>query len=174
MFSADGPDPGSQLLVDQFDNAISGEVADFGAGWGYLGTELLKRCNNIKVLDSYEAHWPSLLAAEENIKRADTGTVSNFHWFDLTTEVVTRSYDWIVMNPPFHVSRASDHEIGSSFIRAAAKALKRGGRLLIVANRELPYEKVLETNFSEFVSLEENKRFKIFRAAHPKAKKGNT
>ncbi|MGI9400106.1 MAG: class I SAM-dependent methyltransferase, partial [Rhizobiaceae bacterium] len=107
MFSADGPDPGSQLLADQFDNAISGDVADFGAGWGYLGTELLKRCDNIKALDSYEAHWPSLVAAEENMKQPGTGTVTGFHWIDLTTEVVNRSYDWIVMNPPFHVSRAS-------------------------------------------------------------------
>ena len=52
------------------------------------------------------------------------------------------------MNPPFHRGRAAEPEIGAGMIRAAAKALKPGGRLFMVANRQLPYETVLAAVFS--------------------------
>lgn len=174
MFSADGPDDGSQLLAGYFDEHIGGHVADFGAGWGYLGTRLLECGAKVSVLDSYEAHWPSLIAAEANIDREGDGPETNFYWLDLTTEPITCTYDWIIMNPPFHVARASDPEIGAAFIRAAQDALKPRGNLLMVANRELPYEKVLAESFADFKILEENNKFKVFHAMRPRHKKGNT
>lgn len=174
MFSADGPDEGSQLLAGHFDEQISGQVADFGAGWGYLGARLLECSDKISTLDSYEAHWPSLVATETNIKGDSEVPSNNFYWLDLTKETISNSYDWIIMNPPFHIARASDPEIGAAFIRAAQNALKPSGNLLMVANRELPYEKVLDTAFADVRILEENDKFKIFRAMRPQRIKGNT
>ena len=36
MFSPDKADPGSTLLAAHFDDRLAGEVADLGAGWGWL------------------------------------------------------------------------------------------------------------------------------------------
>ncbi len=174
MFSADGPDAGSELLTGFLTDKISGEVADFGAGWGYLGAKLLEISGKVTTLDSYEAHWPSLKAVETNIKRIGSDADVNFFWLDLTAEPVGKRYDWIIMNPPFHVSRASESQIGAAFIRTAQNALKPSGSLLMVANRELPYEKVISVLFSDVQTLEENEKYKVFHASRPFKKKGNT
>ena len=44
------------------------------------------------------------------------------------------------MNPPFHTRPRADPALGQAMIRKAAAALRRGGRLFMVANRQLPYE----------------------------------
>ena len=68
------------------------------------------------------------------------------------------------MNPPFHRSRAAEPEIGAGMIRAAAKALKPGGRLFMVANRQLPYEPVLSAAFASHAELARDGMFKVFVA----------
>jgi len=164
MFSADGPDAGSQMLAAHFDGRIAGSVADFGAGWGWLGVQLLEKCPAVVSLDSIEADWLSLEAARENLagKREDVALA--FHWLDLTGEKPGRRYDWIVMNPPFHNGRAAEPALGIAFIEAASAALAPGGRLLMVANRQLPYEEALRAGFSRFESLEEAGGFKVIEA----------
>lgn len=68
------------------------------------------------------------------------------------------------MNPPFHTGRAAEPAIGQGMIRAAAAALKPGGRLFLVANRQLPYERMLSAAFKSVVELASDKTFKILSA----------
>jgi len=164
MFSAGRPDAGSVILADHFSNEITGIVADFGAGWGYLGDELLKRSSKITALDCYEADWQSLELAKQRLAGKSRSVAISFFWLDLVREKTTHSYDWIVMNPPFHAGRAQQPEIGIAFITAAATALKPGGQLLMVANRKLPYEAALKKLFSRFEPLEARDGFKVFSA----------
>ncbi|MFZ1815476.1 MAG: class I SAM-dependent methyltransferase [Rhizobiaceae bacterium] len=163
-FSADGPDPASVMLADHFFGKLEGAVADFGAGWGYLGVQALQRCSAIVSLESFEADWRSLAAARINLARAGSQAKLAFHWQDLTTEAVARRFDRIIMNPPFHFARAADPAIGIAFIQAASAALKPGGRLLVVANRNLPYEQTLTAGFRRMEKIEEGGGFKIFEA----------
>lgn len=164
MFSADGPDPASAMLSRHFSEHIAGRVADFGAGWGYLGMEMLKRCPDMTALESFEADWLSLEACKRNLDGSNHDAELAFKWIDLTREKVERRFDWVVMNPPFHAGRAAQPSIGQAFIRAASNALKPGGRLLMVANRNLPYERSLESAFAKVVKLEEADGFKVFEA----------
>lgn len=162
MFSFDKVDAGSKLLVENLPNDLRGNVADFCAGWGYMAAEVAARSPGISELDLYEADFASLKAAKRNVG----GTTANprFFWLDLLSEAVERRYDAIVMNPPFHRSRATEPEIGAGMIRAAAKALKPGGRLFMVANRQLPYEPVLAAAFSSHAETARDGMFKIFAA----------
>ena len=48
------------------------------------------------------------------------------------------------MNPPFHSGQNTDISLGRAFLRAAADSLRTGGRLFMVANRQLPYEAELD------------------------------
>ena len=161
MFSNDGPDTGSKLLAEHFTKRIFGRVADFGAGWGYLSSELLKQSEKISSIDLYEADWHSLEAAKSNVK----GTADlRFHWCDLTKEYKKHVLDWVVMNPPFHNGRAAEPGLGQKFIQIAASTLPSGGQLLMVANRNLPYEQTLEKTFRSFEILEVRDGFKIIQA----------
>ncbi|WP_292248410.1 methyltransferase, partial [Mesorhizobium sp.] len=87
-----------------------------------------------------------------------------FFWTDLLGEPVERRYDAILMNPPFHRGRAAEPEIGAGMIRAAAKTLKPGGRLFMVANRQLPYEAVLAAAFSSHAEIARDGMFKVLSA----------
>ncbi|MFZ2101338.1 MAG: class I SAM-dependent methyltransferase [Oricola sp.] len=146
MFSHARPDRGSVLLAAQFDARISGAVADFGCGWGYLAIHALQ-AGSPASLALFDAYYPSLKAAERNLAPVAGSVPVAGHWIDLTSEPVARQFDWIVMNPPFHSGRASEPDIGKAFIASASKALKPGGRLLMVANRKLPYEQALAQGF---------------------------
>lgn len=162
MFSADGPDRGSQVLADLFadyENRIVGHVADFGAGWGYLSARLLRQCRRVEQLDLFEADWASLEAARINV-----GDAGAFHWIDMTREAPRGPFNWIVMNPPFHAGRGADPDLGKAFISSAARSLPAGGRLLMVANTNLPYEKLLGSLFKSVERKVQSKGFKVLEA----------
>lgn len=162
MFSFDKIDAGSRLLVDNLPGDLRGNIADFCAGWGYVAAEVAARSPGISALDLYEAEFEALEAAKRNI--GNTAAEPNFFWIDLLSEPIERRYDAIVMNPPFHRSRATEPEIGAGMIRAAAKALKPGGRLFMVANRQLPYEPVLAAAFSSHAEIARDGMFKVLAA----------
>jgi 16S rRNA (guanine1207-N2)-methyltransferase len=160
MFSFDRVDAGSKLLVDNLPGDLRGNAADFCAGWGYVAAEMAARSSGLSGLDLYEADFDALEAAKGNLATVAQG----FFWTDLLAEPVERRYDVIAMNPPFHRSRAAEPEIGAGMIRAAAKALKPGGRLFMVANRQLPYEPVLSAAFASHAELARDGMFKVFVA----------
>lgn len=162
-FSADHVDPGSRLLAQSFPDDLAGDVADFAAGWGYLAASAIHRAPDIARLDLYEAHRPSLLASERNLSMVD-GMRCRFFWHDLLHEPVAARYDTVLMNPPFHQGRAAEPSLGAEMISVAAAALKRDGRLLMVANRPLPYEKVLGKVFRRHEEICRDARFKVLAA----------
>lgn len=161
MFSHDRVDPASKLLAKNLPDDITGVVADFCAGWGYLAAELAQRAPALTALDLYEADYESLEAAKSNLENVAPGVGKKFLWRDLLKEPVERRYDFIVMNPPFHQGRAAEPTIGQGMVRAAAAALKPGGRLVMVANRGLPYETALSASFKHSGETCRDQRFKV-------------
>ncbi len=164
MFSHDRIDAGSRLLADSFPADLAGAVADFCAGWGYLSAELEQRAPGIRKLDLYEADFESLEAARANLVSTGNAVKKRFFWHDLLGEPVSERYDAIVMNPPFHKARGADPLIGQGMIKAAAAALRRGGRLLMVANQQLPYEAVMDSLFGGHQRIIVNNGFKVLAA----------
>jgi len=160
LFSWDRIDDGSTFLVAHLPSDLAGAVADFGCGWGYLSREVLTRCPGVTRLDLIDAEHRALEAARRNI----TDTRASFHWLDLFAAPAPALYDAIVCNPPFHAGRAAEPALGQGFIEAAAKALKVGGRLFVVANRGLPYEPLLRTRFATVEMLADNNKFRVWRA----------
>ncbi len=160
IFSWDRIDDGSALLAAHLPDDLAGHVADFGCGWGYLARAAVGRCRGITKIDLIDAEHRAIEAARANIADAR----SSFHWLDLTQEPAPATYDAILCNPPFHAGRAAEPGLGQNFIAAAALALRPGGVLYMVANRGLPYEPVLEANFTSFETLADNNKFRVSRA----------
>lgn len=157
MFSARDIDKGSALLAEQFPGKLHGRVADFGAGWGYLAAKALEA--GVEHIELYEADHAALDAAKINAPGA-----AGFNWCDITREAPKGPFDTIIMNPPFHTTRAAEPALGAAFIEAASKALPQGGRLLMVANSRLPYEAVLTKHFRRFSALVHRDGFKVLEA----------
>ena len=160
IFAWDRIDDGSALLANHLPDDLSGHVADFGCGWGYLSREALLLADGIQHIDLIDAEHLAIDAARTNI----TDERASFHWLDLTTEAPPHTYDAIVCNPPFHTGRASTPELGQQVIDAASRALRPGGRFYMVANRGLPYERMLKANFASFETLADNNKFRVTRA----------
>lgn len=161
IFSSDHIDPGSQLLADHLPAHLHGVVADLGAGWGFLSHAVLERCPKIERLDLFEADARALDCARKNLSSYSQEVC--FHWHDVTTGLPNK-YDTIVMNPPFHTGQETDIDLGRTFLKVAFASLKRGGKLLLVANRQLPYEAVLETSGLAWRKMAEDKIYKLLFA----------
>lgn len=167
VFSADKADEGSRLLEAVLPEKLGKEVADLGAGWGYLSRAILTR-QTVESLHLVEASHAALGCAKKNIPDAR----AQFHWADATRWQPRASLDTVVMNPPFHTGRKGVPELGQAFIATAAAALKGVGHLYMVANRHLPYEESLRARFGFVEELEGgNSRFKILHAAKPSRKR---
>ena len=163
MFSPGGPDAGSELLAALVPQ-LKGEVADLGAGWGYLTASVLEEQEGIDRLDLIEAEWSALEAARRNV----TDPRARLIWDDATTHTPNRRYDAILSNPPFHTDRAADPGLGQAFIAAAARMLKPSGQFFMVANRHLPYEATLKAHFGTGKMLAEIGGYKLYQAGKPK------
>ncbi|QDL91241.1 class I SAM-dependent methyltransferase [Paroceanicella profunda] len=170
MFSHDHADPGSALLVEALagvKKGLKGRVADLGSGYGWLSAAVLAAHPDIRSLALYEADHAALEAARVNV--ADPR--ASFHWAD-ATGLGKRDgpFDVVITNPPFHTGRAAEPALGQAFIAAAARVLTPGGRLYLVANRQLPYEAALEQAFIERDTLATTGGFKVLTAFRPKKK----
>jgi 16S rRNA (guanine1207-N2)-methyltransferase len=164
IFSADGVDPGSELLAEWLPKDLGRQVADLGAGWGYLSAHVLTR-ETVEAVHLVEADWMALECARRNV----TDPRAQFHWADATGWRPLQKMDSVVVNPPFHVGRQTDASLGAAFIVSAAAVLARSGHLWMVANRHLPYEGVLKASFGDVQVVGDDPRYKIFHARKPLA-----
>jgi 16S rRNA (guanine1207-N2)-methyltransferase len=165
VFSHERSDPGSRRLAAALKGRLAGRVADLGAGWGWLARAALEAAPAIESIDLYEAEALALDAARLNV----TDPRASFHWSDVTgLGNGIPPYDAVITNPPFHAGRAAEPDLGATFIVAAARILKPAGRLLMVANRQLPYEATVAASFRHWEKLAEDGIYKVIRAERPR------
>jgi 16S rRNA (guanine1207-N2)-methyltransferase len=157
VFSWDRPDPGSLLLIDKLP-PLKGDGADLGCGAGLLSLAVLKS-PAVTSLAMVDLDRRAVEAARRNV--ADPR--AQIRWADATLTELS-GLDFVVMNPPFHDGGAEDKGLGLAFISAAAKALRKGGTLWMVANRHLPYEAGLVARFAKVTVAAEAQGYKLFEA----------
>jgi 16S rRNA (guanine1207-N2)-methyltransferase len=159
VFSSDGIDPGSKILVDAAAQDLSGAGADLGGGWGYLSAKVLET-NSISELHFIEADFNALNLAKNNVNDQRV----KFYWCDALKWDAPKLLDFIIMNPPFHYLGKAMPSLGVDFIKVASRNLKKSGTLWMVANKHLPYEDAINDHFSSFAELSGSKKFKVIRA----------
>jgi 16S rRNA (guanine1207-N2)-methyltransferase len=172
LFAWDRIDTASALLAEHLPASLRGRVADLGAGYGYLSTEVVARCLAVTAIDLYEAEGRAIAPARTNLERAvrDSGrdVAIAVSWHDVTDGLPHR-YDAIVSNPPFHQGRADLPELGQAFIARAADALLPHGEFWMVANRHLPYESMLAARFGKVDTVAMRDGFKVIAAREVKS-----
>ena len=163
VFSWDRPDPGSALLIERLP-ALTGEGADLGCGVGRLALAALAS-PKVERLHLVDRDRRAIDAARRNVgdPRAE------LHWADAALDGglpgdFPGGLDFVVMNPPFHHEGAQTHALGQAFIARAAKALRKGGVLWMVANRRLPYEAALGSAFARVEVRADQGGYKVIEA----------
>lgn len=142
VFSSDGLDEGTALLVDQLAHEQpAAQVLDLGCGSGHLGLAALWRWPAAHAL-FLDADARAVAAVQANL----TGDFRQLNeraqavWWDVSEPLPHAGFDLVLLNPPCHAGTANDLATAKAMFRIAAAALVPGGRLLVVANRQLPYE----------------------------------
>ena len=157
IFSWNRLDPGTSLLLAHLPK-LAGRGADLGAGLGIIARAVLA-APAVTELTLVEIDRRAVEAAKANVADAR----AHFLWAD-AREAALSDLDFVVSNPPFHAEGIEDRGLGQAFITAAGRMLRRGGTLYLVANRHMPYEAVLRTNFKSVKTLADEAGYKIFEA----------
>ncbi len=145
VFSSDGLDEGTRVLQAYLvHHPTPKTVVDIGCGAGHLALAALRR-------------WPSatglLLDADRRAIRSAISNAASLglsprvkcQWWDVSEGVPVSSADLVLINPPCHAGVATDYGTARRMFQVAAKLMTLDGQVLVVANRQLPYEADLAT-----------------------------
>jgi 16S rRNA (guanine1207-N2)-methyltransferase len=90
-------------------------------------------------------------------------------WSDLTLDAVdVAGMDVVLTNPPFHVGRRVVGALSAGFVAAAEAALRPGGRLWLVANAALPFDRLLSSwRGLADVTPPDVRGYRVYSAARP-------
>ncbi|GGJ81324.1 class I SAM-dependent methyltransferase [Deinococcus aquiradiocola] len=160
VFSAAKLDKATALLLDVLGSEdLHGQrVLDLGCGSGIIGAWAASRGADVTLLD---ADLQSVRSAEATLE-ANSLAARVLH-SDVDAALQDDGYDLVLSNPPFHVGRGVVLDITAEFVQAAARRLRPGGRLVMVANEFLPYERLLR-DWQDVRSLAQQGGFKVLTA----------
>jgi 16S rRNA (guanine1207-N2)-methyltransferase len=140
VFSGDGLDQGTQAMQSYLAQLPAAKnIVDMGCGAGHLAFTALRL-------------WPqataSLLDADRRAVRSAILNASMLglaervqcQWWDTSESVAQESADLVLINPPCHAGVATDYAIARRMFQHAAAMMTPDGQVLVVANRQLPYE----------------------------------
>lgn len=162
VFSRDGLDNGSALLLSTLTPHTKGKVLDMGCGAGVLSVALAKHSPKVRLWLT-DVNAAALAASEATL--ASNGVEGEVFASNVFSDVSGR-FDMIISNPPFHDGLQTSLDAASSLIRGAAKHLNTGGELRIVANAFLPYPQILEETFGNHEILAQTGKFRVYRSVY--------
>ncbi|MFT6986749.1 MAG: 16S rRNA (guanine1207-N2)-methyltransferase [Psychromonas sp.] len=157
VFSYGQLDKGSQLLLENLPEKMSGSVLDFGCGAGVIACYILKKHPDLEIdlvdISAYALESAKLSLIKNKLK----GEVFPS---DVFSEV-NKKYNLLLSNPPFHSGKQTDYLAAETFINQAPNYLLDHGKLSIVANKFLNYEPLLSKVFPVLQITQENNKFKM-------------
>jgi len=159
VFSRDGLDVGSQLLLSTLTPHTKGKVLDVGCGAGVLSAVLASHSPKVR-LTLTDVSAPAVEASRATL--AANGLEGDVFASNVFSDVQGR-FDMIISNPPFHDGLQTSLEAAQTLIRGAVRHLNSGGELRIVANAFLPYPQVLDETFGFHEVIAQTGRFKVYR-----------
>ncbi|MFC4425812.1 class I SAM-dependent methyltransferase [Deinococcus navajonensis] len=137
VFSASRPDKATTLMLEHLSALeLRGQaVLDLGCGAGLIGAWAAARGAAVTLVDG---DLQSVRSSEATLRAS--GVEGEVLHSDVDAALGERTFDVVLTNPPFHVGRGVVLDVAREFIAAAARRLRPGGTLYLVANDPLPYE----------------------------------
>lgn len=155
VFSKRGLDFGTRTLLESIDiKSISGDVLDFGCGYGPIGIYIKSNTEaNVDMIDINERAL-NLARSNASINKVDV----NIFESDIYSNV-NKKYDYIITNPPIRVGKKILYEI----LIKAKNYLKEDGHLIFVINKDQGAKSTMK-DMEKYYSvnlIEKNKGFFI-------------
>ncbi|MBM7842522.1 methyltransferase [Herpetosiphon giganteus] len=161
VFAQGQLDPASAMLLDAVHVQPNQRVLDLGCGAGILGMFLQRReaTLDLTYIDS------TMVAIEATKRNLQTNQLAGrVLASDGTQAISDEQFDLVVSNPPFHVGRVQSPQLAENLLKQAAQVLAPNGQLVIVANRFLRYEPLLEAALGNVRELAGDQRYKVLLA----------
>ncbi len=160
VFAWDRLDDGSRALIETMQLKPTDSVLDLGCGSGLVGLVAATLADRVVSVDA------SALAVEATRRTYEINRVlkAEVLFSDCASAVFDRAFDTVVTNPPFHQGVGTDYAVARQFVIDAARVLKPGGTLWLVANRFLRYERELADRFADVRMAYEDNRFRVLMA----------
>ncbi|MFC0212829.1 class I SAM-dependent methyltransferase [Paenibacillus chartarius] len=161
VFSKEGVDFGSRLLIETMQLTADSEVLDVGCGYGPIGLSaaLLANEGHVVMVDINER---AIALSKRNAERNGIRNVTVLQ-SDLLEEVKERRFDVVLTNPPIRAGKETVHRIFAD----SYEVLKPGGSLWVVIQKKQGAPSAfskLESIFGEVQEVDRDKGYKIFRA----------
>lgn len=80
---------------------------------------------------------------------------------DLMSSVAEKRYNIILTNPPFHLGVATETKVVQALIESAYHILYPGGQLIMVANKFLRYDRLLNNIFENVKHSRETNKYHL-------------
>ena len=146
-FSTSGLDKGTKILLDEFaEFPASGNVLDLGCGWGPISLAIAK-CSPSATVWALDVNHRSLELVRSNAARHGLTNINPALASEIPSEI---SFDGIWSNPPIRVGKAVLRELMKTWLPRLAK----GGRAMLVVQKQLGADSLLAWIQAEFPELE--------------------
>jgi len=167
IFSWETLDEGSALLLEHLQVKPDERVWDVGCGYGVIGLSAALAGAGFVVMS--DVNLLAVQYAQENAKL--NGFENRVQVFPADGLSLTPRYllsaphfDLIVSNPAFHQGRQVDKSMPDALIAQALNFLAPGGRLVLVANRFLNYDKSMRDFFRHVTRIAQTNKFHVIEA----------
>ncbi len=164
LFSYGKVDRGSSLLLNRIQTCKKKRVLDLGCGSGILASVALEKGAESVVATDISAM--AIDAAKRNLPKDERVEVIESYIGDRFEE----RFDLIITNPPFHEGKGTTNNLGEEWLDRCKELLSGRGKLLLVANMFLSYNRWGRTRFDHVEELERTDGFVIYSMSGPKRK----
>ena len=164
VFSRERLDIGTRALLPHIPaEPAARHIVDLGCGNGALGIVAALR-NPGARLTFLDESYAAVASAKRNASAAGLAQAAEFRVADGLSQAEPASVDLILCNPPFHQQQVIGDEIALRLFGQSHRALRIGGRLIIVGNRHLGYHVALKRLFGNVEQLAANAKFVVLQA----------
>ncbi len=159
VFSANELDAGTKLLLDNLPKTLSGDVLDFACGAGVIGCAVAKRYPKVRLtlvdVSALALHCATLTLERNSIeaKIVASDGLSN----------VNGRFDFVLTNPPFHTGIQTDYSVTERFIMELKTRLNKNAKLVLVANRFLPYPELINKSLGKVTTTAQTSKFNLYQ-----------
>jgi len=161
VFSHNGLDMGTKVLLENLPKKISGKVLDFGCGAGVIASYLGKTIPSIQ-LHLLDVCALALYSAQETLKlNGLTGTVFPSN----SLSDVEGKFDQVISNPPFHLGLKTNYQATETFLSKIKPHLTAKGKVTVVANSFLRYQPIMEEAIGHTQVIVKQKGFSLYHCS---------